>query len=104
MTWSRIGMRGSILMLVGVFTLGLFFASPALAVKAECPPDSVQVGPLCVDKYEASVWSIPFINPFTLKSNDKLISEVQEGEADLDDLTAGGAIQRHLWQRYGLWD
>src|SRR5437867_1027067 len=47
---------------------------------------SVKVGNVCVDKYEASVWQIPV-------SNTGLIKNVQKGKADLDDLTAGGAVQ-----------
>lgn len=35
-------------------SLVLFLAHPATAKK--CSPDSVQVGPACVDRYEASVW------------------------------------------------
>ncbi len=52
----------------------------------KCSPDSVQVGQVCVDKYEASVWSIP-------PTNHKLIKKVQDGEATLAELTAGGASQ-----------
>src|SRR5438445_2211965 len=50
-----------------------------------CPPDSVKVGPTCVDKYEASVWQIV--------SNPTLVSKVQAGTATLMDLTSGGATQ-----------
>jgi formylglycine-generating enzyme required for sulfatase activity len=56
---------------------------------AKCPPDAVQVGPVCVDKYEASVWSIP--NPTT--TNKRLLAKLQSGKATLADLTAGGATQ-----------
>jgi hypothetical protein len=70
-------------MMVGVFAVSLLLASLA---QAECPPDSVEVGPLCVDKYEASVWEIPV-------ANKKLINRVKQGEATLHDLTAGGALQ-----------
>jgi|SRR5215813_3219433 len=49
-----------------------------------CPPDSVEVGPTCVDKYEASVWSIP-------ATSVELIDKVRQGAATLDDLAAGGA-------------
>ncbi len=59
-------------------------ARPVLAKK--CPPDSVQVGTLCVDTYEASVWQIP-------AANTGLIKKVQKGKALLADLTAGGATQ-----------
>src|SRR5262245_27767085 len=45
---------------------------PAAAAAVQCPPDSVGVGPLCVDKYEASVWKI--------KSDDTaLIAAVRAG-------------------------
>ena len=53
---------------------------------AACPPDSVKVGPTCVDKYEASVWQID-------ASNTTLIGKVQAGTATLSDLNGGGAIQ-----------
>lgn len=53
---------------------------------ADCPPDSVKSGALCVDKHEASVWSIP-------GTNTNLVESVQQGTATLSDLTAGGATQ-----------
>jgi formylglycine-generating enzyme required for sulfatase activity len=59
-------------------------ASPSWA---KCPPDSVQVGPVCVDKYEASVWSIP--DP--TGANKKLVAKLQKGKVTLGDLTAAGA-------------
>jgi formylglycine-generating enzyme required for sulfatase activity len=62
--------------------LAVCVAIPAHAKK--CPPDSVQVGTLCVDTYEASVWSIP---------STKLIKKVQKGKALLADLTGGGATE-----------
>src|SRR5438034_8838587 len=37
----------------------LSLALPAFAGTLECPPESVRVGPACIDKYEASVWNIP---------------------------------------------
>ncbi|MBI2351470.1 MAG: hypothetical protein HYV00_08350, partial [Deltaproteobacteria bacterium] len=46
-------MKRFIVMFVGAFTGLLLLASAALA---KCASDSVQVGPVCVDKYEASVW------------------------------------------------
>ena len=48
-----------------------------------CSPDSVAVGPTCVDKHEASVWKIPI--PLTAK--------VLDGTVTLAELTAGGAKQ-----------
>ncbi len=53
---------------------------------SKCPPDSVKVGTVCVDLYEASVWKIP-------PSNTSLVKKVQQGKATLADLTAGGATQ-----------
>jgi hypothetical protein len=46
----------------------------------------VQVGPTCVDKYEASVWDVPFYN-------HALIGDIKRGTATLEDLIAGGARQ-----------
>lgn len=53
---------------------------------AKCPPDSAQVGPTCVDKYEASLWRIP-------PKEMALVKKVQKGTATLADLEAGGAAQ-----------
>jgi hypothetical protein len=35
--------------------------SPRDVVLGPCPPDSVKVGPTCIDKYEASVWYVPSV-------------------------------------------
>src|SRR5690242_11485519 len=51
-----------------------------------CPSDSVKVGNVCVDKYEASMWSIP-------AGDTALLDKVRHGEATLQDLTDGGATQ-----------
>ncbi len=72
--------------LVLVFSLGCLVASTALAQKGECPPDSVKVGPTCVDKYEASLWNVP-------AGNKPLIAKIKKGTVTLDDLTSGGATQ-----------
>jgi hypothetical protein len=55
----------------------------ALATLA-CPPDAVRVGPVCVDKYEASVWNVP---------SPGIVAKVRAGEATLSDLLAAGAVQ-----------
>src|SRR5262245_19238100 len=47
--------------------------APAGAGAAKCPPDSVQVGRVCVDKYEASVWQIP-------AASRSLVKKVQAGK------------------------
>jgi hypothetical protein len=52
----------------------------------KCPPDSVKVGNVCVDKYEASVWQID-------PTNRSLVNKVQQGKATLADLTKGGATE-----------
>ena len=51
----------------------------AHAQTRKCPPDSVPVGPLCVDKYEASVWRI-------VTANTSLVKKVMQGKATLADL------------------
>jgi len=51
-----------------------------------CPLDTIQVGSLCVDKFEESVWSIP-------ATNTSLIARAKTGVATLAELTAGGATQ-----------
>jgi Sulfatase-modifying factor enzyme 1 len=51
-----------------------------------CPPDSVKVANVCVDKWEASVWSIP-------SGNQALIDKVRTGQETLDNLTMGGATE-----------
>jgi len=53
--------------LAGVFALSLLAPSPALAA---CPCNTVQSGPLCVDKYEASIWET---------KDPKLIEQIKQG-------------------------
>jgi len=71
----------------------LFAASPAYGGwpgdPGKCKPDAVKAGSVCMDKYEASVWSVP--NPTT--TNKKLVAKIQNGVVKLADLTAGGATQ-----------
>src|SRR5689334_8675408 len=67
-------------------TLALVHAPAAHAGTLKCSPDSVKVGNVCVDKYEASVWQIP-------PSNTALLKKVEAGKATLALLTAGGATQ-----------
>jgi len=72
-------------MLLGAVTM-------SAAAEAKCPADSVPVGAACIDKYEASVWSIPATNPGG-GSNAGLIRRVQKGTVTLAHLTDGGATQ-----------
>jgi hypothetical protein len=69
---------------VGVTVVCLAGGVPAGAGILKCPPDSVKVGNVCIDTYEASVWQIP-------PSNTSLVKLVQAGKATLAALTAGGA-------------
>ena len=71
---------------VGCTAVCLVAAVPAGAGTLKCPPDSVKVGTVCIDTYEASVWQID-------SSSKKLTNKVQQGKATLADLTAGGATQ-----------
>ena len=66
--------------------LAIAAAMPAVAATLKCPADSVKVGNVCIDKYEASVWQIA-------PSNTGLVRKVQKGIATLADLMAGGATQ-----------
>ena len=68
-----------------VLTLAVV-ATPVLAGTLKCPPDSVKVGNVCIDLYEASAWQIA-------PSNTALVSKVQAGTVTLADLTGGGATQ-----------
>jgi len=70
----------------GIAAVCLAGAMPASARVLRCPPESVKVGDVCIDRYEASVWQIP-------PSNTGLILRVQVGRATLADLTSGGATQ-----------
>src|SRR5262249_27012622 len=71
---------------VGYTAVCLAAAGVAEAGPLKCHPDSVKVGNVCIDTYEASVWQIP-------PSNTSLVKLVQAGKARLTDLTAGGATQ-----------
>src|SRR5437867_2120736 len=71
---------------VGLGALCVMGVAPALAGTLKCPPDSVEVGTVCIDRYEASVWQIAL-------SNTALVQKVQAGTATLADLTGGGATQ-----------
>jgi hypothetical protein len=74
-------------MLPVVLAIGSVGATLAAAGTLKCPPDSVPVGNVCIDKYEASVWQIDPV------ANSKLVGKVLAGKATLADLTKGGATQ-----------
>jgi hypothetical protein len=50
---------------------------------AGCPPDSLRVGSVCIDRHEASVWEVP-------AANGALIQKIQLGTVTLAELQAGG--------------
>jgi formylglycine-generating enzyme required for sulfatase activity len=64
-------------------------AGPPKDPPTRCAPDAVLAGPVCVDKYEASVWRIP--DP--LDTNKGLVKKVRKGKAVEADLIAAGATQ-----------
>ena len=80
-------MHKTTLIVMGLLGCSVFFAIPALA--ANCLKDSVLVGDVCVDLYEASVWEIP-------AGNTVLINKVKKGAATQAALIAAGATQRGL--------
>jgi formylglycine-generating enzyme required for sulfatase activity len=65
----------------------LLAALPAAAqTPKKCPIESVKVGNVCIDKYEASVWEVPV-------GATSLVKRIQQGKVTLDDLVASGATQ-----------
>jgi sulfatase-modifying factor enzyme 1 len=51
-----------------------------------CPADSVQSGPVCVDKYKASLWYVPAFDK-------ALVNEIQSGAVTLARLLESDAVQ-----------
>jgi len=78
-------MHKTTLIVMGLLGCAVFFATPALA--AQCQKDSVQVGNVCVDLYEASVWEIP-------AGNTRLINKVKKGTATLSTPSGPAALLR----------
>jgi hypothetical protein len=75
----------------GAFLLTFAVSVPARAGTLSCPPDSVKVGTVCVDKYEASVWQIA---PGNLVPGSRgLLNKIQAGKATLTDLRNAGATE-----------
>lgn len=79
-------MRATVTLAAGLL-LGLTLVEPVSA--AQCPDDSVASGPVCIDKYEASVWHVP-------SWEKTLIRRIQSSKATLADLTSAGAVQLGL--------
>lgn len=76
-----------------ILSSSMLFLSLALAAgqaaAITCPPDAVPVGTVCVDRYEASAWSVP--EP--AGANKSVVGKIKKGTATLGDLVAGGATQ-----------
>jgi hypothetical protein len=64
--------QGHTYRLLGIAAVCIAGAMPATALTLRCPPDSVKVGNVCIDTYEASIWRLP-------PSNPGLIRRVQRG-------------------------
>src|SRR5215467_2723784 len=80
----RMAMKKVVLIGYAALALGL-----PLSAAAACPPDSVQVGPSCLDKFEASVWKIAA--PLSAVER-AVIRKIRAGTVTLADLTAAGAV------------
>lgn len=75
--------RARLLTVLAAAIVGPTLDVPAAAAK--CPRDSVQVGTLCLDKYEASVWEIP--------AGSRIVKKVAAGKIASASQLAG-ATQR----------
>jgi hypothetical protein len=80
-----------------VLSAGLAFApAPADARDSSCPPDSVEVGSWCVDKYEASAWqtddprTIRRIKEGDIRSERDLVGRSQQRGGRVNDYDAAG--------------
>src|SRR5262245_22706011 len=76
-------MKSVIVVAVALMLSETLFVEPAAA--AACDPDSVQSGPICIDKFESSVWYVP-------PSEKGLIAKIQNGHASLANLTSASAL------------
>ncbi|MGH7411231.1 MAG: SUMF1/EgtB/PvdO family nonheme iron enzyme [Candidatus Methylomirabilis sp.] len=79
-------------LMVGAAGLILGLAAPAAEAAQKCPPDSVAVGPACLDTHEASVWEVP-------PTETGLIRKIKKGKATLADLTSPAAVAAGVVQR-----
>jgi len=69
---------------VGAVAWVLFLAVPAFAGAPKCASNTVRVGGVCIDQFEASVWEIPA----------PLVAKALQGKLTPSALAAGGAVQR----------
>jgi formylglycine-generating enzyme required for sulfatase activity len=73
--------------LLASLAASLLLLNPQGTHAKECPTNAAPVGPICVDKYEASVWET---------ADQDLIKKIRDNTVTLADLTAAGATQRGL--------
>jgi formylglycine-generating enzyme required for sulfatase activity len=73
-----------------VLSLGSL-ANPVEAAGPVCPADAVQSGPICIDKYENSVWDLSAVT--SEKAKTRLIESIRAGSVTLANLTEAGAVQ-----------
>ena len=74
---------------VALVVLVVALMTSAASAASSCGPDAVAAGPVCLDRYEATVWRVP--NPTT--TNASLVTKITLGTATRADLTAGGATR-----------
>ena len=85
MMWRGITMSAAMALLASAAGA----AGPPSAPLTKCPVDAVVSGSTCMDKYEASVWRVPFATT----TNASLVKKLRQGKATAALLTAGGATQ-----------
>jgi Sulfatase-modifying factor enzyme 1 len=73
--------------MVGIALATALLVGAASMASAQCAPDAILAGTVCMDTYEASVWRVP--DP--TGANVGLVKKIQEGTATAADLTAAGA-------------
>jgi formylglycine-generating enzyme required for sulfatase activity len=83
---ARARRRGGAVIAIAMAVALPLTASPA---RAQCPPDAVSAGGLCIDQYEASVWRVP--NAST--TNAQLVGKIEQGRVTRTELVTAGAVQ-----------
>ena len=81
---------------VVLLSAGMAFSAPGVVRPPACPPDSVEVGSWCVDKYEASAWqtedphTIRKIQDGDIRSERDLFGKAQQRGHSVNDYDAAG--------------
>jgi hypothetical protein len=82
-SWTTLALAGAM--------LAVALAPIARAATLKCAADSVKVGNVCIDKYEASVWKVP-------AALTSLIKKIQKGSVTVTDLTSPAAVSAGVLQ------